>query len=124
MSITKKHFLLLPEIFLLLSILYYWILTGILFNPFAIILVVIMLYLIYSNNRILGIIISGLLIFINIYLILAMVSELSEFPTKTEAYYDLLIVGSFIFTINIIAAVYMFLKYFKMDITLFQKQFN
>ena len=50
-----------PELFLIASVLYYWVLTSNLLNPFAIGLLAILIYQLISEKSTLGIIISALL---------------------------------------------------------------
>lgn len=77
---TKKVIRYIPEVYLLLSVIYYWSLTASALNLYAITLIVLLLFQIITRNKITGIIISSIFILLNFYFILALVSELNEFP--------------------------------------------
>ena len=115
MEIRKlKYFI--PELFLIVSVLYYWTLTSNLFNPFAIVLLGVIIYQIRSNNSSLGLIISGVFIVLNLFMVLALISELSEFSVVDQNYKNLIIFGSFYLGLNLILAGLMFFKYLKLKI--------
>lgn len=92
----------LPELLLLVVVLFYWISTSNLFNPLAIGLFTSLLLQYIFQNRIVGILLASILIFLSLYLILALLSELKEFQTFNWEAQKLLFVGlSFIlFTIS------------------------
>jgi hypothetical protein len=115
MKIRKlKYFI--PELFLIVSVLYYWTLTSNLFNPFAIVLLGVIIYQIRSNNSSLGLIISGVFIVLNLFMVLALISELSEFSVVDQNYKNLIIFGSLYLGLNLILAGLMFFKYLKLKI--------
>ena len=105
-----------PELYLVLATLYYWFLTSNLLNPFAIFFLVVLTFQILYKKFISGILISSALILINLYLVLALLSELSEFTEPNEDYYKLFIIGSIFIGLNLLAGVFMFWKYLKTKI--------
>ncbi|WP_431158510.1 hypothetical protein [Winogradskyella poriferorum] len=113
---TKTLLQLSPEIYLVLATLYYWFLTANLLNPFAIFFLVLLAYQIYTEKFITGVIIASLLILINLYLVLALFSELAEFPEPNSNYNYLLIFGSLFIGLNLVAGIFMFFKYIKTKI--------
>ena len=109
LTTLKKY---LSESYLILSVLYYWIMTTTLFNHFALGLLVVMLLLIWSKNRVLGVSIAIVFLLLNIFMILALVSELREFPTADKDFFIMLFVGLFYFGLNITVAVLMLVKWY------------
>ncbi len=107
----KNALRLFPELYLIAAILYYWSLTANLFNPIAIILVLIFGYQFTVQKSLLGIIISSIFICLNLYLILALISELSEFPEADDAFYKMLIIGGLFIGCNIVVGAFMMKKY-------------
>lgn len=105
-----------PELFLIASVIYYWFLTSNLLNPFAIGLLVVLFFQIISKKATLGIIISSIVIALTIFMILALISELSEFDTATENFNKLLVFGSLYLGLTLIMAGLMFFKYLKLKI--------
>lgn len=115
MKIAKlKSFL--PELFLIASVFYYWTLTSNLFNPYAILLLGILIYQLISKKATLGLIISALVIGLTLFMILALISELSEFDAANENFNALLIFGSLYLGLTLIMAGLMFIKYLKQKI--------
>jgi hypothetical protein len=112
----KNLKLVIPELFLIASVLYYWSLTTRLLNPVAIGLLVVLVYQIISKKAISGLIISAIFIFLNLFMVLALISELSEFESVTDNYNNLLIVGTIYIGLNLVMATFMFLKYIKLKI--------
>lgn len=102
-----------PEYLLLLSVLYYWLLTSNLFNWIAITLVAVLIFQIIYKNKVLGIIIPSILILACFYMYLALFSELREFPTFDADAKELLFFGLLYFTATLVVAGLMFFKYMK-----------
>jgi len=100
-----------PEYLLLLAVLLYWLPTSNPFNWVAITLVAILVFQIIYKNKVLGIIISSVLILICCYMYLALFSELREFPTFNADVKELLFVGLFYLTTTLVVAGFMFFKY-------------
>ena len=109
----KPH---IPELFLIAPVLYYWVLTSHFLNSYAIGLLAILFYQLISKKSTLGIIISGIVMCLTVFMVLALISELSEFDTTTENFNNLLIFGSLYLGLTLIMAVFMFLKYLKLKI--------
>jgi len=108
MKILKSN---LSEIYWLLAILYYWSLTALAANWFAIALLMILGLLIFTKNKILGMTISIFLILINLYLFLALASEFSEFIVFNADAKKLLGVGVLFIGLNLLFSILMLLKY-------------
>jgi hypothetical protein len=93
MNKLKQHLLDLPKYLLIASVLFYWISVGRVMNPIAIGLLLVLVFQIIFKVRWLGVLIPGLLILISLYLLLALFSELSEFPSFNAEAQTLLFVG-------------------------------
>ncbi|ARV09978.1 hypothetical protein BTO05_10140 [Winogradskyella sp. PC-19] len=111
MTRVKQLLQLGPELYLLAATIYYWTLAGLVINPYAIILMSILTFQIISKKTISGLLISSLFVIINLYLVMALISELSEFTEANSNFYKLLIVGSLFLGFNIVAGSFMFYKY-------------
>ena len=105
----------LPEIYLLLSVAYYWTLTASKFNPIAITLIIILLFQIIVRGKVLGLIISTIFILLNGYMILALISELSEFSEFNLEAQKLALYGFTYLGVNIIVGYIMLYLYFKKE---------
>jgi hypothetical protein len=110
-SILKKIFSVGPELYLLFSVVYYWSLTALVINPLAIFLVIVVTFQIWERNKVLGIVISALFLFLNLFLVLALISELSEFTEFNKNAVLLLTVGSLYLGLNIFFSVVMLYRY-------------
>lgn len=108
MKILKSY---LSEIYWLLAILYYWSLTALVANWFAIVLLMILGVLLVTKNKILGMTISIFLILINLYLLLALASELSEFIVFNADAKKLLGFGVLFIGLNLLFSILLLLKY-------------
>ncbi|WP_282135044.1 hypothetical protein [Seonamhaeicola maritimus] len=113
MKKLKQFSLILPEYFLLASVILYWWQTIIL-NPIAIVLTSILILQIIYKNRIIGLIIPSILTLASMYMILALISEVSEFPTFNQDAQTMLFVGLQVFLSIIGISVFMFIKYLNM----------
>lgn len=109
----KSH---IPELFLIASVIYYWILTSNLLNPFAIGLLAILTYQVINKKATLGLFISAIVILLTLFMVLAMISELSEFEVVDQNYKNLIIFGSLYLGFTLIMAGFMFFKYLKLKI--------
>ena len=105
---------LIPELFLMASVLYYWALTPNLLNPIAMGLLALLIYQIIKKNAILGLVISAVVMLLTLFMVLALVSELSEFEVANQNYNNLIIFGSLYLGLNLILAGFMFYKYLKL----------
>lgn len=115
----KRVLIWMPEIYFLLSIIYYWVLTGTIINPFAITFLALLILQIVIRNKVSGIIIASICILLNIYMAFALLSEFYEFPTINTDAKKLLIVGSIYLGLNLVMAILMLIKYvFKKSLAL------
>lgn len=96
-----------PEIYILASVFYYWYMTGLLFNIPAIIMAFAVAILILSKNRTLGIVFGVLFMMLNLYMVLAMIAELSEFTSFNGNAAALLTFGTAYLGLNIFMAIRM-----------------
>lgn len=108
MKTLQSH---LSEIYWFIAILYYWSLTALTTNWFAIALLIILGLLLISKNKTLGMIIGIFLILINLYLFLALASELSEFEVFNADARKLLGVGVLFIGLNLLFSARLLLKY-------------
>jgi hypothetical protein len=81
------------------------------FNPIALGFIFILIFQIIFKNAISGLILGGLLILANIYMLFALASEFSEFPTVNAAAIQLLLVGLVIIGVNLTVAGFMISRY-------------
>lgn len=102
----------LPETYLILSVFYYWSLTASAVNPIAISLLLILALLIWSKSRILGTTIGIVILVINLFLLLALASELREFITADKDYFIMLFAGLFYMGLNIAVAFLLIIKWY------------
>lgn len=100
-----------PELYLIASVLFYWFSTGTALNYIAIILVIILGVQLVYQKAVMGIVIASLFLLLNLYMVLALISELREFNELTSSFYSLLIVGTLYLGLNIIISSYMIIKY-------------
>lgn len=105
-----------PEIYLIASVIFYWVSTSNLWNPFAISLLVILATLFIWKTNVLGIAISVIFILLSIFMTLALISELREFPTFDNNAKTMLLVGAVWLTLNFLLSVMMMKKWFKEDV--------
>ena len=111
MGLFNKVKNVIPELYLILAVLYYWSLTASLLNPIAISLLLVLVYQIITRNRILGIVIATVLVLASGYLILALLSELSEFIEFNDDAKELAIFGFLYLGLNITFGVIMLYRY-------------
>ena len=102
-----------PELYLFVSVVFYWISTSTLLNPFAILLVAVLLALFKWEMKILGVIVSLVFLILSLYMVLALLSELSEFPSFSTDSKIMLGVGAAWLGLNIILAFLMLIKWAK-----------
>jgi hypothetical protein len=100
-----------PETYLLLSVIYYWVMTGTLLNAVAMLLLSVLIIFIWLRIRVLGVIISSVFLLLNLYMVLALVSELSEFSTFDKRAITLLLFGSVYLGLNIFLSTKMLIKW-------------
>lgn len=107
---------LIPELFLIASVIYYWVLTSNLLNPFAIGLLAILIYQVINKKATLGLIISSIVALLTLFMVLALISELSEFEVVNQNYKNLIIFGTLYLGLTLLMAGLMFFKYLKLKI--------
>jgi|26BtaG_2_1085354.scaffolds.fasta_scaffold08032_2 hypothetical protein len=108
---AKDILFLSPEIYLIFATIYYWILSPNLFNPIAVVLLAILTYQIIYKNSSIGLVISSLFLVLNLYLVLALISELHEFTEVNDGFIKLILIGSIFLGLNIIVSIIMLIKY-------------
>ena len=113
MTYFKKLMKFIPELYLIIASIIYWELAGHEINYIAITLIFILIVQLIVKNRISGLFIGTVMILINLYMFLALISELREFPTFNENAYKLLIYGFLYLGANLFMAVLMIEKYGK-----------
>jgi hypothetical protein len=111
MKKSKQLWQWIPEIYLILSVIYYWVMTGTFFNPIAITLLLVLTILIIRKAPTFGVIISILFLFLNLYMVLALVSELNEFHAFTNKARNMLLFGSAYLGLNIVLSIIMLRKW-------------
>ena len=104
-----KHYI--PELYFVIALLYYWSLTGSVVNWIAIVGLIIISFLVLTKNKSIGIITSALIIGANLFLFLALFSELSEFTSFDSQAKKLLFMGSLFLGLNLLVSTFMLLKY-------------
>lgn len=101
-----------PEIYLIASVIFYWV-SSTLFNPIAFLLLTILAVLFIWKNKILGITIAILLLALSLYMVLALVSELNDFPEFNKDALIMLSVGATWLGLNILLSIMMIKKWSK-----------
>lgn len=102
---------LLPEVLLMCATLYYWSLTASTFNWLAIAFMALLIFLLVSKNRAVGLLLGSVIILLNLYLVFALLSEFYEFSEFNDKAKDLLLFGSLFIGTNLILAVWLIYKY-------------
>lgn len=111
MKYLKKIILSLPEYLLIIAVLFYWSSTGLVMNYIAIGLLIAIVLQIIFKNKVVGIALPCLLIVISLYMILAVISEVREFPSFNSDAQILLFVGLLYFLTTILVSAIMIYKY-------------
>ena len=101
------------ESILVISVLFYWFSTNTLLNPIAIVLLLILLAQMYFKNNISGLILPVCIGFISLYMLLAIISELNEFPSFDSNAQIMAVVGLPWIVITLLAATTILLSYIK-----------
>ena len=100
-----------PEIYLLLAVGYYWTLTPSLLNPVAIGLIALLLIQLLIKKHLTGIVLASVFICINLFLLLALYSEFSEFPAGDSEGMSLLTWGVAYLGLNLVMSGMMLVKH-------------
>jgi len=111
MKSYKKIILNLPEYLLIVAVIFYWMSASATINYIAIGLLTAIIFQMIIKNKAIGIIVPCIMIFICLYMILALISEVREFPSFDADAQTLLFVGLAIFLTTILASVIMIIKY-------------
>ncbi|MEN8886692.1 MAG: hypothetical protein ABF246_09905 [Winogradskyella sp.] len=109
----KKTLLQLPEYILIVAVLFYWSSSNLILNPIAIALLILLIFQIFTKNKVIGLILPTVLILASCYMLLAVISEFNEFPAFNSDAKLLLFVGLSFFLSTIIVASVMLYKYLK-----------
>lgn len=113
MKIPSKLLYFLPESYIIFVVLFTGFTPPFSLHPLAsIIAAVVSLQLIFKNV-ITGIMLANLFALINLYMILALLSEFSEFPTFNFAAAKLLFIGALIILLNLVIVGLMYFNYLK-----------
>jgi hypothetical protein len=110
--INSKSLLFIANVYILLSIVFYWFETSSPTNPVAMAFLAIFglhLFVAKGNARL---IFPGIFIIINLFMFLALFSEFNEFPTLCKEAITLLIVGTLYLGANITSSIIMLRSYF------------
>lgn len=102
-----------PELYLIASVIFYWVSTANLVNPIALFLLAVLAMLFIWKNEILGIVISFLFLGLSLFMVLALISELSEFATFNQNAKAMLFVGVTWLGLNILLSIIMMIKWAK-----------
>lgn len=111
MKISKNQTSLLPELYLLASVLFYYISAAVVFNIIAIILFAVIAQQLYFRKSFSGLLIGSLLLLVNVCLILALTSELSEYASFNASAQKLAFAGFTWIGLNMMAGIMMLKKY-------------
>ena len=113
MKMPAKLLEVLPESYLIILVLLSGFNLPFSIHPLVLIIAVIVAMQLVFRNAITGIMLANSFILINLYMLLALLSEFSEFPTFNFEAAKLLIVGSLIILTNLFIAGLMFFNYYK-----------
>ena len=111
MTTFKKIILSLPEYLLIAAVLFYWMSAGLVINYIAIGLIIVIVLQIIFKNKVVGIVIPCVLILTSFYMILALLSEVREFPSFNSEAKTLLFVGLAYFLTTMLVSLIMIYKH-------------
>ena len=106
-----KTVLSLPEYLLIAAVIFYWMSAGLVINYIAISLLITIILQLIFKNKVIGILVPTLLIMICFYMILAVLSEVGEFPEFNSEAKTMLFVGLSYFLTTILFSLIMIYKY-------------
>ena len=110
----KKYVLFLPE-FILLAVSVYWLIDNYIFqhhfNPYAFGVIVLLLLQVFLQNKIIGFALATLVSLFSLYMVLAVISEFNDFPSRSAAALQLLGFGLLLCFFGFSAAIAMFYKF-------------
>jgi hypothetical protein len=107
MKYLKKY----PEYCFLAISLIFWASTLQLFNPIAIVVVLLSVLMVWSQNKSVANFISIVYGLMTFYFLLALLSEFSEFPQMDSSAWSLISVGSLIVLANVLIIYGLWTKY-------------
>jgi hypothetical protein len=99
------------EIYIFVSVVFYWIMTSAVLNPVAISLLVVLTIFVCLKSRTMGIIISIVFILLNLYMVLALLSELNTFTAFNKKAVQLLLFGATYLGMNTFISIRMLIKW-------------
>ncbi|MDT0557617.1 hypothetical protein RM697_03100 [Ichthyenterobacterium sp. W332] len=108
----------LPELYLIAAIIIYYISAALIVNWMAFGLLVIVAVLLITKHKVFGICVGLCLVIINLYMVLALLSELSEFETFNNDALQLLVLGSLFLGLNLLFSGMLIYKNLKASITI------
>jgi hypothetical protein len=100
-----------PELYMIASVIFYWISTSNVLNPVALFLLVVLTTLFIWKNEVLGIVISSLFLGLSLFMVLALISELNDFPTFGQNAKTMLLIGAIWLILNISLSIIMIVKW-------------
>ncbi|WP_116695134.1 hypothetical protein [Marixanthomonas spongiae] len=100
-----------PELYLVLATLLYWVSTATLLNPVAFVLLILLTSQLVFNKKGLGLFLGSVLVLLNLYLFLALFSDIVASPSFTISVQKFLLVGGIFLVLNLIMAVKLLLKH-------------
>lgn len=115
MKIPSKLLVFLPESYIIFVVLFAGFTSPFSIHPLALFIAVVVSLQLIFRNTITGMMLANLFSLVNLYMILALLSEFSEFPTFNFAAAKLLIVGSLIILVNLFIVGLMYFNYLKRD---------
>lgn len=115
MKIPSKLLVFLPESYIIFVVLFTGFTSPFSIHPLALVIAAVVSLQLIFRNIITGIMLASLFALVNLYMILALLSEFSEFPTFSLAAAKLLIVGSLIILANLFIVGLMYFNYLRKD---------
>ncbi len=113
MKKSSKLLAFLPESYIIFIVLFTGFTQPFSIHPVALIIATLVSLQLIFKNAITGIMLANVFLLINLYMILALLSEFSEFPTFNLGAAKLLVVGLLIILTNLFIGGYMFFNYYK-----------
>jgi|TARA_R100000479_G_scaffold51000_3_gene24197 hypothetical protein len=119
MGITLRYikplFYWMPELYLILATIFYWVSTATLLNPIAFILLVLIVSQLIFNKKGMGIFLSCVFILLNLYLILALLSDLFKISVFSISIQKMFFIGAGFLTLNIIMSIVLLFKHINLN---------
>ncbi|HBY70261.1 MAG: hypothetical protein CMC07_07295 [Flavobacteriaceae bacterium] len=104
-----------PELYLILATIFYWVSTATLLNPIAFILLVLIVSQLIFNKKGMGIFLSCVFILLNLYLILALLSDLFKISVFSISIQKMFFIGAGFLTLNIIMSIVLLFKHINLN---------